>query len=308
MVEKIVISACILALFLMWWKMRCLKRDIYTFTEQLEQCLDEMSQGRDIGYLSEYRDSLWEKIYEKLWELERIWQKQNRKNVEEKQQIKELISDISHQTKTPVANMKMYLEILENEEENPKKREEFIGKIKEQTKKLDFLMQSMVKMSRLETGIIEIHMQESDIYSTLGGAVAAVVPKAEQKEISLYVECPEGLTVCHDRKWTEEALFNILDNGVKYTGPGGKIFITVSKQEFFTKLSIRDTGKGIAMDRQAQIFGRFYREPEVHTEEGIGVGLYLARKIVTLQKGYIEVVSEEGKGADFQIYLPNEGA
>lgn len=308
MVEKIVISACILALFLMWWKMRCLKRDIYTFTEQLEQCLDEMSQGRDIGYLSEYRDSLWEKIYEKLWELERIWQKQNRKNVEEKQQIKELISDISHQTKTPVANMKMYLEILENEEENPKKREEFIGKIKEQTKKLDFLMQSMVKMSRLETGIIEIHMQESDIYSTLGGAVAAVVPKAEQKEISLYVECPEGLTVCHDRKWTEEALFNILDNGVKYTGPGGKIFITVSKQEFFTKLSIRDTGKGIAMDRQAQIFGRFYREPEVHTKEGIGVGLYLARKIVTLQKGYIEVVSEEGKGADFQIYLPNEGA
>lgn len=306
MVEKIVISACVLALFLMWWKMRCLKRDIYTFTQQLEQCLDEMSQGKDIGYLAEYRDSLWEKIYEKLWKLERIWKRQNRKNVEEKQQLKELISDISHQTKTPIANIKMYLEILENEEGNPKKREEFLGKLKEQTGKLDFLLQSMVKMSRLETGIIEIHMQESDIYSTLGGAVAAVVPKAERKEISLYVECPEELTVCHDRKWTEEAVFNILDNAVKYTRPGGKIFITVSKQEFFTKLSIRDTGKGIALDRQAQIFGRFYREPEVHMEEGVGVGLYLARKIVTLQKGYIEVVSEAGKGADFQIYLPNK--
>lgn len=307
MVEKIVISAFVLALFLMWWKMRCLKKDIYIFTQQLEKCLDEMSQGKDIGYLAEYRDSLWEKIYEKLWELERIWKKQSRKNVEEKQQLKELVSDISHQTKTPIANIKMYLEILENEEENPKKRGEFLGRLKEQTEKLDFLLQSMVKMSRLETGIIEIHMQESDIYSTLGGAVAAVVPKAEQKEIGLYVECPEGLMVCHDRKWTEEAVFNILDNAVKYTKPGGKIYITVSRQEFFTKLSIRDTGKGIALDRQAQIFGRFYREPEVHTQEGIGVGLYLARKIVTLQKGYIEVVSEVGKGAEFRIYLPNEG-
>ncbi len=306
MVEKIVISACAAALFLMWLKMRQLKRDIYTFTEQLEQCLDEMSSGKDIGHFSEYKDSLWEKIYEKLWDLERIWQRQNRKNGEEKQRIKELISDISHQTKTPLANIKMYLEILEREEGSQEKREEFLEKLKRQTEKLDFLLQSMVKMSRLETGIIEIHVREANLFTTLAGALAAIVPKAEQKQISLYVECPERLIVWHDRKWTEEAVFNLLDNAVKYTEPGGKIHVTASKQEFFTKISVKDTGKGIAVDRQAQIFGRFYREPEVHDVEGVGVGLYLARKILTMQKGYIEVVSENGKGADFQMYLPNE--
>lgn len=306
MVEKIVISACVAALFLMWLKMRRLKRDIYAFIEQLEHCLDEMSAGKDIGHLSEYKDSLWEKIYEKLWDLERIWQRQNRKNSEEKQQIKELISDISHQTKTPLANIKMYLEILEREEGSQEKKAEFLEKMKGQTEKLDFLLQSMVKMSRLETGVIEIHMQETNLYTTLAGALAVIVPKAEQKQISLYVECPEQLIVWHDRKWTEEAVFNLLDNAVKYTKPGGKITITASRQEFFTKISVKDTGKGIAGDRQAQIFGRFYREPEVHDAEGVGVGLYLARKILTMQKGYIEVTSEEGKGADFQMYLPNE--
>ena len=306
MVEKIVISACISALFLMWLKMRRLKRDIYTFTRQLEQCLDEMGAG-NIRSFSWYKDSLWEKIYEKLWNLERIWQRQNRKNSEEKQQIKELISDISHQTKTPLANIKMYLEILEREEGSQEKREEFLDKLKGQTEKLDFLLQSMVKMSRLETGIIEIHMQETNLYETLAGALAAIVPKAEQKQIRLYVECPQKLIVCHDRKWTEEAIFNLLDNAVKYTKPGGKIMITAFRQEFFTKISVKDNGKGIAGDRQAQIFGRFYREPEVHDEEGVGVGLYLARKILTMQRGYIEVSSEEGKGAEFKIYLPNDG-
>lgn len=302
---EIIAVLCLIAVAVMWHRIRMLKKDIYSFSDRLEQCLDAMISGQDIENFGELKDSLWDKIYEKLRKLDHMWLGQNQYNQEEKRQIKELISDISHQTKTPIANIKMYLEILENEEDAAW-RTEFLGHLKGQTEKLDFLLQSLVKMSRLETGIIEISKQAARIYETLGRSAASIVPKAEQKGISLFADCDERLMAVYDKKWTEEAVFNILDNAVKYTPSGGSIHITVSVQEFFTKISIKDSGKGIARDRQAQIFGRFYREPEVHDEEGIGVGLYLARKIITLQNGYIEVVSEPGKGADFQIYLPNE--
>ena len=108
----------------------------------------------------------------------------------------------------------------------------------------------------------------------------------------------------HDSKWTEEAIYNILDNALKYTEPGGKIHIQTERQELFFKISISDTGKGIAPERQAEIFTRFYREPEVHDKPGVGIGLYLARTIMELQKGYIEVQSEIGKGACFRLYFP----
>ena len=103
----------------------------------------------------------------------------------------------------------------------------------------------------------------------------------------------------------EQLILNLLENAVKYTDAGGKIWISAKKEEFFTRISVKDTGKGIAKERQAEIFQRFYREPEVHDEEGIGVGLYLAREIISMQEGYIEVVSEAGAGAEFRIFLPN---
>lgn len=96
----------------------------------------------------------------------------------------------------------------------------------------------------------------------------------------MYVKCDENMVIFHDSRWTEEAIYNILDNALKYTEPGGTISIETQRQELFYKISIADTGKGIAPERQAAIFTRFYREPEVHDKPGVGIGLYLARKIV----------------------------
>ena len=170
--------------------------------------------------------------------------------------------------------------------------------------KIDFLMQSMVKMSRIETGILQIHKEDKNLYETIRHAVASVVPEAAQKKIALYVDCEEEMFIRHDSKWTEEAIYNVLDNALKYTESGGKIHIQAERQELFVKLSISDTGKGIAPERQAEIFTRFYREPEVHDKPGVGIGLYLARTIMELQKGYIEVQSEVGRGASFRLYFP----
>lgn len=284
------------------WKLHRQKNDIYEFNRNLEQCLDELISEKEIPIPDARQDSLWNKIYDKLYRLSKINYRKNMEVNAEKNQIKELISDISHQTKTPIANIKLYLEILQNDSEV--NASEFLSKMNGQIEKLDFLLQSMVKMSRLETGVIEVHPVKIPVIDTLATAVSDVVSYADKKNIELHVDCDENIMLSHDKKWTAEAIFNLLDNAVKYTNHNGKIYISVKEQEMFIRISVKDTGKGIAPDRQAAIFSRFYREPEIHDMDGIGVGLYLARKIIALQNGYIEVVSEVGKGADFRIYLP----
>ena len=135
-------------------------------------------------------------------------------------------------------------------------------------------------------------------------ACSEIVYDAEKKDISVSVDCPEDLRLCHDSKWTAEALFNLLDNAVKYTPASGKIVVTVEQWEMYVKVNIADTGKGISESNQAAIFRRFYREDGVHDKTGVGIGLYLAREIVTMQGGYIKVSSEIGKGAVFSVFLP----
>lgn len=120
----------------------------------------------------------------------------------------------------------------------------------------------------------------------------------------MLVNCPEELSISHDSKWTAEALFNLLDNAVKYTSKGGRITVTVEEWEMYIEIKVIDTGKGISESNQAAIFRRFYREEEVHDQPGVGIGLYLAREIITQQGGYIKVVSELGKGSAFSIMLP----
>lgn len=301
-----VLTACALLLSaVLGWKLYVLKQDIYRFAKRLEESLDDILSGKEPKRDWEDEDSLWGMVCEKLRRVNHVWQRKEEESLSEKNKMKELISDISHQTKTPAANLKLCMEILQDEPMSDR-AEEFLKSMESQIGKLDFLIQGMVKISRLETGVIRIRDHETDLRATIGRAVAAVVPRAEQKQIRLYVECDRDIRVRHDGKWTEEAIFNLLDNAVKYTERGGSIRIETVVQEIFTQIRIRDTGKGIAPERQAEIFTRFYREPEVHEQEGVGIGLYLARKIVELQKGYIEVTSEVGEGAEFRICLLNE--
>ena len=137
-------------------------------------------------------------------------------------------------------------------------------------------------------------------------ALGGILLNAEKKQINVQVDCPENLVVSHDRKWTGEALFNILDNAVKYTPEGGQIRVSVESWEMYVKIDIADTGIGISEQHQGAIFKRFYREDIVHDVDGIGIGLYLAREIVTLQGGYIRVTSEVGRGSTFSVFLPRQ--
>ena len=292
-----------IAVVALLWINYCLRKEVAQFAGKVEQALDAIVTGKEWKRQGELTDSLWDRTETQLAKAEHVFQRKQEESLREKETVKGLISDISHQTRTPLANMKLYVELLE-EETLSGEGTEFLAKLCEQTEKMDFLMQSMVKMSRLETGILQIRREKQDLSETIRRAVADVVPAAAAKEIDLFVDCPNGMMVPHDGKWTQEAVSNILDNAVKYTESGGQIHLSVERQEIFWQIAIADTGKGIAVERQAQIFTRFYREPEVHDKPGVGIGLYLARRIIELQKGYIEVRSEAGKGACFRLYLP----
>ena len=300
----LIILLLIGTIFYLLHKNHCLKQDIYDFTKKLEASLSELLTDKKLNKTVYEQDDLWGMVYEKLCRISDLYTHKNQELYEEKESLKELVSDISHQTKTPLANIKLYQEML-SDEINTTDSTEYLTKMNKQVDKLDFLLQSMVKMSRLETGTIKIQKSDSFLEETLALAIGAVVPKADKKNIQIHVTYDETLQLEHDKKWTAEAIFNILDNAVKYTSVNGTINISVQREEIFTRISIADTGKGIPLERQGTIFNRFYREPEIHDTEGVGIGLYLARKIVSLQNGYIKVQSEIYKGSTFYIYLPN---
>ncbi|WP_092560045.1 sensor histidine kinase [Anaeromicropila populeti] len=225
------------------------------------------------------------------------------KNLEaEHLNIKSLIADISHQTKTPISNIMLYSELL-GEKNLPEDCQELVRQVTKQSEKLDFLIRSLVKTSRLESGIISINISRQNVMTVIQRVVDEIRANAEKKQIAVEFERREALFSQIDARWTEEAIYNIVDNAVKYTPHGGTIRITVSEYEMFVRIDIADNGMGIAEAEQANIFGRFYRSPNASGEEGVGIGLYLARQIVRAEGGYMKVISELGRGATFSVYL-----
>ena len=274
------------------------------FTSELCKTLDNMMDGDEKPKPADNSETLFARINHRLTRLYQIMQENRRKVEEERQELQILVSDISHQVKTPVSNLKMVTDTLLTRPVTEAERIDFIKGVRSQTDKLDFLFQALVKTSRLETGVIRLEKKPGHIYDTVAQAMSGIVYGAEKKEISVSVACPDDLILSHDSKWTAEALFNLLDNAVKYTPAGGKISVTVIPWEMYVEVKVSDTGKGISESNQAAIFRRFYREEEVHDQQGVGIGLYLAREIVTRQGGYIKVVSEPEKGSEFSIMLP----
>ena len=304
---SVLLAGILLLLCTFIWFVVCaqiLAKRLISFTSDLCRTIDSMISGNEEPMLLEEQETQFARISHRLSRLYQIMQENRRRVDEERRELQTLVSDISHQVKTPVSNLKMATDTLLEKPMAEAERTDFIRGIRSQTDKLDFLFQALVKTSRLETGVIQLDKKLGRLFDTVAQAMSGIVYAAEKKEIAVSVDCPEDLTVSHDSKWTSEALFNLLDNAVKYTPAGGKIAVSVVLWEMYVEIKVTDTGKGISESNQAAIFQRFYREEEVHEQQGVGIGLYLAREIVTRQGGYIKVVSEPGKGSEFSIMLP----
>lgn len=281
------------------------RRKLTLFSDALCKLLDDMMSADQAPPQYTEEENLFYKIQHRLSRLYEVLRESKSSIAKERADLQELISDISHQVKTPIANLKMLDATLLEQNVSPEKQKEFLLAMDSQLDKLDFLMQAMIKTSRLEAGVIALEPKPQAIYDTLAAALGGILLNAEQKEIEVTVDCPETVSAAHDRKWTTEALFNILDNAVKYTPVGGKIHVAVVCWEMYVKIDISDTGIGVPERHQGTIFKRFYREENVHDAPGIGIGLYLTREIITRQGGFIRVASEVGSGSTFSVFLPH---
>lgn len=224
----------------------------------------------------------------------------------EKNNIKELISDISHQTKIPVSNILLYSELLE-EQDLPEEAKQYVSSLTLQAEKLRFLIDSLVKLSRLETGILALSSKKTSVFPMLEELVSQYTPSAKEKGLILSVRHAEkenpNPAAIFDEKWTMEALANLIDNAIKYTETGS-VTLSVKVYELFLCIQVSDTGIGIPEEEHTKVFSRFYRAQTVHEMPGLGIGLFLAREIITLENGYIKLSSKPGRGSVFSVYLP----
>ena len=289
------ISGFLAALFIVLWDKRRVKRTM----DNIEQMLDAAADGTftekrfDESRLSALETRFFHYLSAQSVSSEKISSEQNR--------VSSLISDISHQTKTPIANLLLYIELLKEEEisESAKAKTEALYA---QAQKLRFLIDSLVKLSRLENGILSLSPRQEKIQPMLENVAKQFCPAARSKGLALRMECGE-ITAVFDPKWTAEALCNIVDNAVKYT-ESGEITLSAVSYELFVRIDIADTGSGIPESDQAKIFSRFYRSENVNDNEGVGIGLYLAREIISGEGGYIKVASDSGEGTVFSVFLP----
>lgn len=265
--------------------------------------VDRMIDQAIEGSLSEneFSEKKASRIEAKLYRFLCVGKMDRQQAVKEKDSIKGLISDISHQAKTPVANILLYTQLLEERGNLGEEERKLLSRISVQTEKLDFLIQALIKLSRLENGIIAVMPKRDSVEDLLReidfGAAAA-------KGISFSVDNTPGLTALFDRKWTAEALGNLVDNAVKYTPEGGNVRVSSKAFEMFVCIEVADSGMGIAEEEIAKIFQRFYRSGQVSDEQGVGIGLYLTREILKEQGGYIKVSSKPGEGSVFSVFLP----
>lgn len=268
--------------------------------ERLDRMLEEGINGtfEESSYDESEMSRLEAKWYRYLTSSKLAYQRTK----EEQERIKEMVSDISHQTKTPLANILLYTELLQ-EQDLDETSKKLVAEIRQQSEKLDFLIQSLVKTSRLEAGIIQLDQMQKELGPMVEAALGQIRPKAMDKKIGLRYEKTD-CTAKYDPKWTQEAVLNLLDNAVKYSPEESEIRVSMKEFEMFSCIVITDQGIGISEEEMPLIFGRFYRGAEVRQQSGVGIGLYLTRQIIEGQGGYVKVQSEKGKGSTFEVFLP----
>lgn len=270
--------------------------------EVLLQRLDDALEGGEGAYA--FDESMDSAIADRLNKLLRSSSTGKERAYQDRDRIKSLISDISHQIRTPLSNIMLYTGLLQEKKLDGQSRM-LSDQIQEQAEKLDFFMKELVRLSYMETDMIVVSPRTAPVGELVNRACQAVEVEALKKGILIRRPETDRIICKFDMKWTLEAVRNILENALKYSPEGSEVQIEIAPNEAFTCISIQDEGIGIREEEQGLVFERFYRSRDVKKEPGMGIGLYLAREIISRQGGYIEARSEYAKGTCFCIYLPN---
>ncbi|CRZ35034.1 signal transduction histidine kinase [Herbinix hemicellulosilytica] len=273
--------------------------------DAIDMVFDSMMAGKYDNLSETAKESRLSKLTHKAVRILKTSTMDIEKTRQEKEIIQRYISDMAHQMKTPLSSIAMYTDLLLEGNITEIERQEFLSRIKTGTEKLQWMMDCLVKISRLEAGVIELNPVPAKIKKTISDSINTVYMEASRKNISVKTAEFEDISLLHDRKWTSEAITNILDNAIKYSPPDSEIYISVETLPVYTKIIITDNGIGIYPDELNSIFKRFYRGRNAKDTDGVGLGLYLANLILQKQGGYIYADSRPGQYTTFSIFLQN---
>ena len=276
--------------------------------EELAGLVRDVLDDREIEEKAAGEETLYGRIEHMLVRIQRMTRGRQEELTESRSRVQKLITEIAHQMRTPLANGGTYLELLEgelSEREDPVADPVpmYLEALRSSQEKLRFLTEEFIRISRLENNIIRIRKEERDIAGTIGDALAQVRPMAEEKGVRISEHLPEGLSCPHDPGWFGEALWNVLDNAVKYSQEGGRIWVEASRGELYLTIRVADEGIGIDEGEEARVFQRFYRGRRTASYEGLGVGLYLAREITARHGGFMEIQRRD-PGVEVRVCLP----
>ena len=302
MTEKILYGVCGVCILLC---LACCLGTMLYYRRELRRFSRALQTYEQTGFLGDEdcKEEMESKLLSQLFRVLRRSSMEREKAGKEKGEIASLLSDLSHQLKTPLANILLNTEILKEEKLTKEEQKVFLKRNQEQAEKMQWLMKNLVKASRLEQGILTFESRPAPLGETIAKSINGVYAQAREKDIELeagpFTEC----FPVHNPKWTAEAMGNILENAVKYSPAGSTVKIEVRPLEMYVQVNIRDQGPGIPERDFNKIFQRFYRGSQVEQEEGTGLGLYLAQLILQKEKGYITVFSREGQGSCFSLFL-----
>ncbi len=275
------------------------KKEMEAFSEALEKLIN----GEPADQILHDADTLPSKVEHQILRLSDKIRGQEEQLTKDRDEIKGLISEIAHQLRNPLANMEGYLQLLEEEGNSREQELSYMEAIAVSEKRIRFLTESFIKMARLESRVIQIKKESTVLKGTLLKSILQARAGAEEKGINIRLQMDESLQIDHDANWLSEAVFNLLDNSIKYSPDHSSIDITAQMNEMFAEIAVRDFGMGIERGEENLIFQRFYRGKKITSQEGFGLGLYLTREIVLLHQGFMKVSVQE-QGLKISIFLP----
>lgn len=291
------ILICFCCLFLMF---AVFTKQRYRSIEKLSHYLQNVYNGLETMDIRDHKEGELSVLKSDIYKITSILKQQSASLQKDKTFLADALGNISHQLKTPLTGMLVMSELLQQEDLPKAKRMEFIAQIQTQLRRIEWLVTSLLKISKIDAQAIEFHRSPVSLKQMLEKAIAPISIPMELKEQSYSLECHDHLLVLADENWCVEAFVNILKNCMEHTPHGGKLMIRCEDNPLQTNIEIRDNGCGIDREDLPYIFERFYKGKNASSDSA-GIGLSLSKMILLEQNASIEAESEAGKGSCFTI-------
>lgn len=269
--------------------------------EELQCYMEQLSRGNYRLELEENQDDELSGLQGEIYRITVQLRESAALEQRRRKALSDSVADISHQLKTPMTSMTILLDNLtENEDMSQTTQRRFLMEIRRQLMGMSWLIATMLKLSRLEAGVVELERVPLQAQSLVEKCFDRLQTTAEWREVQLKAQLQPGASLTADANWTVEALCNIVKNAIEHSSAGGCVQVMTQENEIYTEIRVTDDGVGISQEEREKLFQRFYRGNSAD-RDSTGIGLALAKEVVEQQHGHIQVESQEGRGTIFSL-------